>query len=469
MTPLEPNRPSRRELMEQLSTLLGGAALGPLAACSSTKNRPSKPVDGTEAVDEAPTDPPKIDLAATSDALGLALAALPLGTDADALLANVQAEIDALHAAGLTETAQWTATCIDEVFTPMVGNLAGILPVNGSVDEETARRMGRELIDSLRVGMAALSPKLDEVSEELKEALGGDTSDPAPEVTASLAEHEVFLRQWMHSMDAGEGNLSGQAAAMAMMNQMQAARARSASPQSVDGVTAQVKQALGIFGAEEATEATERSAQRAARDHTPPTWRRQGYEATPPPDLELECNTIQNIFSLVDSTVNLVSTLKNLSAAQRAASSDMWRARASDLDWEVDRADDIFLRTLRIEVGGVAQGNLVGALRSLVEGEAQEGWAASIEEECNWYAAFFLTILLLWQIAQALMTLMTIITKLGAELALATGIYAPAPLLAGTIIFVIMLSIIVLYVLNIVCMVVDLIPALEAVFLQCEP
>ena len=112
---------------------------------------------------------------------------------------------------GITETH-----FIDDLFTPMVGNLAAALPANGSADEETAQSMGRELVNSLEVGMAGLLPKLDEVAEELTGALEGDTSEPSPEAAKSLAEHEVALREWMHAMKVGDGNLSGQAVAMSL-------------------------------------------------------------------------------------------------------------------------------------------------------------------------------------------------------------------------------------------------------------
>lgn len=466
MTPLESSHPSRRQMMEQLSTLLGGAALGPLAGCSSSKQ--SKEGSSTETVDEDSMDPPKIDMAAMSDALGLALAALPMGTDADALLANVQAEIDALHAAGLTETAQWYTSCVDDVFTPMVGNLAAVLPANGSADPETAQSMGRELVNSLEVGMAGLLPKLDEVSEELTGALDGDTSEPSPEAAKSLAEHEVALREWMHAMKAGDGNLSGQAVAMTLVNQMQAVRAKSVEPLSVQDTVEQMKAALGVLGADETTAAGESSTRRKVQEAAPPTWRRHGYEGAPPPDLELECKVANVIRELLEATINIVGTIQSMSEAARVASQAKWRMRASDLEWEVERADLVYLRTFRIDLTGIVKDDVLAALESLWSGSAQEGWAASVEEECNWYAGFFLTILLLVQIAQALIMMFGIISKLGAQMALATGAYAPAPLLAGAIIFILMLAVIMLYVLNVVCMVIELLPALEAVFLQCE-
>jgi hypothetical protein len=391
-----------------------------------------------------------------------------MGTDVDTLLANVQAEIDALHAAGLTETAQWYVSSVDDIFTPMVGNLAGILPANGSVDEETATSMGRELVNSLQVGMAALLPKLDEVSEELKGALGGDTSEPNPEVTNSLAEHEVAIREWMHAMKIDDGNLSGQAVAMALMNQMQGVRAKSANPQSVDQAVEQMKSALGVLGAADTTATGDASTRRTASDATLPTWTKHGYDAVPPPDLEYECAVVAQIQGLVESTINIVRLFQNMSTAARTASQKSWRARASDLDFEVERADQIFLRTLRIDLTAVVGEDLYKALESLAQGEAQQGWAASIEEECNWYAGFFLTILLLWQIANAFIAMFGMISSLGTQLAVATGAFAAYPLLFGTILFVLMLAIIIIYILSIVCMVIKLLPALEAVFLQCE-
>lgn len=463
MTPLESSHPSRRQMMEQLSTLLGGAALGPLAGCSSSKQ--SKEGSSTETVDDESMDPPKIDMAAMSDALGLALAALPMGTDADALLANVQAEIDALHAAGLTETSQWYAGCIDDVLTPMLGNLAGVLPANGSVDEETAQRMGQELINSLQVGMAALSPKLGEVSEELKGALGGDTSEPSPEVTNSLAEHEVALRQWMHAMEVEDGNLSGQAAAMLLMNQMQGVRAESVKPLSLDETVEQLQAALDNFGLD-ASAASEGSG--AARSVTPPSWRRHGYEGPPPPDWEFTCEVVSNITFLIECTMGITAMIKGFNAAKSEAYGKWVVGILSDLKWEVDRATSVWARTLTLSTIGnnATTAAEFAANRVLSLGNDFEG--EFVEEDCNWYAAFILTIVVMLQIALAFYTMFTIVSKLGAELALATGLYAPAPLLAGAVIWVLMLAIIVLYVLSICCLVTDLLPAIEVLFGECE-
>ena len=458
MTPLDSSHPSRRQIMEQLSTLLGGAALGPLAGCSSSKQ--SKEGSSTETVEEESMDPPKIDMAAMSDALGLALAALPIEADADALLSGVQAEIDALHEAGLTETASWAAKSIDGIFSPMVGNIAAVLPANGVVDSDTAIELGEGLIGSLQESLADLATNFDDVKTELAAVMTTDDIPPSPEVEQELAVHELAFRKWMHAADTGEGNLSGQAASLAMIRRLQAARVESTKTQSFAELTEQMTYCMDAW-AEVGPPRTRRAQESATRGRQ--GWRQAVDRPPPPPDMEYVCEAAQAIEFFVSASFAVHGALNAVELAYNAAYSRWLQQILAKIDgftWGRDPTED-FRQFLAMNLATRTAKEMAAVVTGLFASTAP-GWSGDPAEDCIWAKGLLWTLLILLEIGVFLYSFVQTLLAVSQLLSLTpsglTMVFA----------FLILQAVIIMYVLCIFCAVQKLMDPFVSVQSQCQ-
>ncbi len=461
------SEPSRRNLMELLGAVLGSTAFVPLAGCSTSKSKSTTATapaeDGTTPPGEGPdlpVPPPEFDVAALSDALGLALAAMPVDADVDALMAGAQEQINALHEAGLTETAAWTTTAIDSVVTGILGGFGAAFPENGPLDAEQSKQVADDLLASLSTGCASLSGNIDAVAEEMRTYLGTDTVEPVPEVALELGQQEVALRQWMHKQSAEGGNLSGQSLSQSAIRELQRARVRASTNQSITQMTEGLTAAMGVLasGGESGT-----TARRAALGRSPerPFWRTRVGAPPPPDDISDFCDTFTAITFIVDMTLGLKGLIQAGDAAANAAAQrfteflDEVDDIGSDAQYLLDRYWTWVAADVSEEVVAQATAKLQSQAEGAIVAELQE-------EECNFFAAVLLTCFFILSLVAWFSAFIGAITKI----AVLIGATPSGGLIA--LLFILMIVAILYFVLQMVCMVATLKPTLDALFGTCE-
>lgn len=463
--------PSRRDLMEILSAILGSAAFVPIAGCSSSNNKaakgtPSSPdgtTDDTDDTDE--TDPlgpaPQFDAAAVSDALGLALAAVPIEVDVDTLLTGAQAEIEALHEAGLTETAAWTTTAIDELFTQTLGAFGAALPENGPLDSDQSKMVADELVTSLTAACTNLSGGLAAVTEELRTTAGTDTVAPVDEVVSAFGEHEVSLRKWMHTQSAGEGNLSGQTVANHAIHDFQKARIRASTNQSLTQVSDGLGAALDVLATAATTAAAGRSARRF-KVPTHPYWRSRMTSPPPPDDITDFCDTFSAITFLIDMTLGLKGIIQVADTATTAATQRFvdFLDEVEDYGEEAQYLLSRYWSWVAADVGEEVVGQVQGQIESRVQGAIESELS---EQECDFLAAMLLTCFFILSVVAWFIAFIEAITWVAGLL----GATPTGGMIA--LLIIVLLVVIIYFVLQMVCSVVSLLTTLETMFTDCTP
>jgi|GEM_PF-4245409 len=453
--------PSRRDLMEVVTALLGSSVFVPLAACSSdNKGKTGTANTGTthDGTTE-PVPPPQFDAAALSDAIGLALAAMPVDTDVDALLTGAQEQIDTLHEAGLVETAAWVTTALDDVVTETMGAFGAAFPANGPLSAEDSKAIADDLVAAISSGSATLSAGLAAATAELRDTIGSDTVSPLPEVAAELAESEVEIRQWMHAFDVGEGGLSSQSGALGMLHKLQQSRAQNSVEQSLSTTSDTLQAALDIFA--EAEGAARRMAGRTPSTGGRSAWRAfaEGRPPAPPDALTDFCDVYSSITFVVDLALSFRSLFRAGAGAMSDAGQRFYEMLA-ELPDEAAYLTERYWRWVADDIGEEVVAQATDKLKAQAQGEVVSELS---EQECDTIAAFLLTVFfiidfVLWMIA-FVAAISWVATLLGAT---------PSGGLIALVI-VLLLLVIIYFVLQMVCAVVTLKPSLDTLAGNCSP
>jgi len=447
---------NRREVVQLLSTLLGASATLPLAACSSGNKGKAGTNSGStsgtsEDIEDEVVPPPRFDAAALSDAMGLVLAAIPVDIDVDALLVGVQEEVDAVHEAGLINTAAWMTATVDEVVIDTMGAFGAAFPANGPLEDADRKAISEELVGSLTSGCATLHAGLPAVTEELQAAFGTDTVAADTGTAAALGEFETGMREWLHAQETGEGNLSGQLGANSMLYKMQEARVQASTAQSIASTSQELTDALDILGVASGTSASSRHARTR-------TWRRSATAPPPPDSITDFCSTFESVAFVVDLAIDIRQAFKASAAAATKASENYWKwlaeipeesAHLRDRYWSWVAAE------LSEEVVETATGKLESAARGAIVTELSE-------EECDFMSAILLTVFFIIDMVLLILAFAKLLTPLFEALALAGGgLYA--------LLMVVLLVALLYFMLKVFCSAIKLKPALDTFAGVCAP